>query len=514
MLLDWLCIWASFSRRDGAFAIVLAMPFGMLAFGLRLKQAKAGVVAGLLFYLAPVAGKDATVAYVDTGTAVVVFGAFYLLWLRRNTDCRAALIPAGLLAGYCYACKMTAGMSIPFALVFVISTEALRGNGWRRALKSGALTALLAGAIVAPWMVKNAVVFHDPFFPFLNRLFPNPHLYPLVKDGLRHAFSNAGNLPYLEFPWQITVGGKLLAIVGPAFLLAPVALLGLRYPAGRWCLLAFLIFLPPFFDNTDTRFLLPCLPFLALGIGIGLLSIPRIGAALGLACTIAFHTHGRRGPVWCKVFVPSFQWRIDLPDIRAALRIVPEKTWLDEHWHEYEAGLMLDRFVPPGDLVFSPNMAQIAYHHRNLVGSYDSPLAKRAFDLFLTPFTAPWANGWHRDIRFSPIVTSRIRLRSSVTTDNELRVNELRFFLGDGEIARRPDWRLTASRNPWEVQLAFDNDKVSWWTSGQTVDTQTWIEVDFPQPVRMDRVAVDQIEDQRWIGFATFRRGSTASGRR
>ncbi len=96
------------------------------------------------------------------------------------------------------------------------------------------------------------------------------------------------------------------------------------------------------------------------------------------------------------------------------------------------------------------------------------------------------------------MTTRRIRLRTTSAFDNELRVHELRFYDGDREIARRPDWRLTASRNPWEAGLAFDNDPVTWWTSGQKIDPDTWIEADFPQPVRIDRMGVDQIEDQRW----------------
>ena len=40
---------------------------------------------------------------------------------------RAALIPAGLLAGYCYACKMTAGTAIPFAVGVVRGVDVVIG---------------------------------------------------------------------------------------------------------------------------------------------------------------------------------------------------------------------------------------------------------------------------------------------------------------------------------------------------------------------------------------------------
>ena len=491
----------AFGRHSAAAMVhllfLLAMPFGLLSFGRRIGQPKAGVIAAILFCLAPTVGKDATIAYIDTGAAVVCFGAVYLLWLWANENLRAALIPAGLLAGYCYACKMTAGLAIPFALVFVLVHERKRGATWLRALGTAAVTALLAGAIVVPWMVKDIVQFHDPIFPAGNHLFPNPFLYPMTEDQLHAVLKHLGNIPYSGLPFEMLVGGRVAGIIGPVFALAPLALLSLRTNAGRLCLAAFAVFALPIFTDSDTRFLLPALPFLALAIGMGVMSIPRAGAALGIAA-IAFHTY-TAWPGIVQTYIPGFQWRIDLNDIRVPLRIIPEKDWLSEHWHEYDAGLMLDRYVPPGDKVFSPHMGQLAYHHRDLVGTFDSALAVHAFHLYLTAFVDIWGNGWHRDIRFTPVTTRRIRLQSAAAMENELRIYELRFFDGDTEIARRPDWRLTASRNPWEVPQAFDNDKLSWWTSAQNVDPQTWIEVDFPQPVRIDRLGVDQIEDQRWM---------------
>jgi hypothetical protein len=468
-----------------------AMPFGMLAFGERLKQPKAGVVAALLFCLAPVAGKDATIAYIDTGTAVAAFGAFYCLWLWREADLQAALIPAGLLAGYCYACKMTAGVAIPFAIALVITTELNRRRGWLRAFKSAALTAVLAGAISVPWMVKSTLLFHDPFFPVMNHLFPNPHLYPMVEDQLRAIVKHVGNVPYSGLPYEVTVGGHVAGLIGPVFLLAPLALLSLRSRAGRQCLLACAVFALPFFANTETRFLLPALPFLSFALAMALMTA---GPAAAVA-VCAVHAYAS-WPGEIQRWIPGYQWRIDLPDLRAALRIVPEKQWLSEHWNEYDAGQLLDRFVPAGETVFSPNMGQRAYHHREVLGTFDSALSVRAFNLFLMPTVTAWATGFQRNISFAPVDTRRFRLQSGVATDNELRIYEVRFFDFDREIVRRPEWRLTASRNPWEVGLAFDNSAVSWWTSGQRVDPQTWIEVDFPQPVHIDHVVVDQIQDQ------------------
>jgi hypothetical protein len=483
--------WIGFAfGRHSAAAMVhllfwLAMPFGMRAFGSRIGKPKAGVVAALLFCLAPVAGKDATIAYIDTGMAVVAFGAVYCLWLWREAEYRAALVPAGLLAGFCYACKVTGGVAIPFAIGVVLL---------RRAWRSAAVVALLAAAVAVPWMVKSAVLFHNPFFPLMNRMFPNPYLYPMTEDTLRAIVKHVGNVPYSRLPYQVIVGGGVIGILGPVFFLAPLALLSLRSHAGRFCMLASAVFGIGFFLNTETRFLLPCLPFLSFAMALGLLSIPRAGARLALT-VCALHAY-LAWPGEVQRWLPGYQWRVDMPDWRAALRIVPEKQWLSEHWGEYDAGLLLDRYVKPGEKVYSPNMGQIAYHHRDLVGTFESALAVRIYNVFVTPTSEGWATPFHRTISFAPVDTRKIRLQSAIATDNELRLYEVRFFDGDREIARDPAWRLTASRNPWEVGFAFDGSPVSWWTSARTVDPQTWIEVDFPRAVHLDRIEVDQVTDQ------------------
>ncbi|MGI8744212.1 MAG: hypothetical protein ACR2NN_16890 [Bryobacteraceae bacterium] len=74
----------------------------------------------------------------------------------------------GLLAGFAYAIKYTAGVSVVFALGFVLSKSA----SIRR-------TAVICGSsviMIAPWMIKNWVIVANPFSPLMNRWFPNPYV--------------------------------------------------------------------------------------------------------------------------------------------------------------------------------------------------------------------------------------------------------------------------------------------------------------------------------------------------
>jgi hypothetical protein len=169
------------------------------------------------------------------------------------------------------------------------------------------------------------------------------------------------------------------------------------------------------------------------------------------------------------------------------------------HMSEYAPGLLLDQFVPTDELVFSPSVSQRAYHHRDILGAFDSAPGRRAWDILLSTTPGPLSNQWHRNISFPAVTTFRMRLKAVTKIDNEVRIGEIRFFNGQAELVRSSGWQIIASRNPWEIRFAFDNDPVSWWTSGQAADLNTWIDVDFPHPVSIDRVTVDQIEDQQWI---------------
>jgi hypothetical protein len=72
---------------------------------------------------------------------------------------------------------------------------------------------------------------------------------------------------------------------------------------------------------------------------------------------------------------------------------------------------------------------------------------------------------------------------------------ELRIFDGTHELPRDPGWRLTAHPNPWDVQLAFDNNPGTRWRSWQPASPGMYVEVDFPRPQPATAVAVESSGD-------------------
>jgi hypothetical protein len=54
---------------------------------------------------------------------------------------------------------------------------------------------------------------------------------------------------------------------------------------------------------------------------------------------------------------------------------------------------------------------------------------------------------------------------------------------------------LTARPNPWDVQLAFDNDPITRWRSWQNAEPGMYVEVNFGGPQKVDSVTVQTPPD-------------------
>lgn len=128
-----------------------------------------------------------------------------------------------------------------------------------------------------------------------------------------------------EIPLEATVRGyRLSGLVGPVFLLAPLALAGLRWRAGRQLLLMFVACGLPYFSNIGARFLLPCLPFLSLLLGWVCTSVPGVGLAVVAAHAVL------SWPGVVERYAHRYAWQLGAVDWRAALRLTPESEYLSK----------------------------------------------------------------------------------------------------------------------------------------------------------------------------------------
>jgi hypothetical protein len=464
------------------FLFLLTLPFGILSYARRIGRPVAGVVAALIVFTSPVFGRVGTVAHNDVAGAAVVFAMFYAIQIWRDGQDHRMPVLAGMLAGYAYAIKYTLGIAVIYAGAAVLFVAFKRKQPW---LKPAAITGVAALAMMAPWLIKNTIIVHNPVSPFFNRLFPNAYVYPGFEDGyIKYLRAYEGVKP-AEIPLEVTIrGDRLQGLLGPVFLLAPVALIALRTPAGRQLLLVAAIFLLPYVNNVGTRFLMPSATFVALALGLVVDAFPWLAAAVAIGvCLLSW-------PQVVPLYAKQYAWRIEGSNWKAALRRVSEEQYIRDRVADYDIGKDLDRLVPASQPVLSASMGNQAYHTREIVVPYQSAFGGRLYDALFRATASGMRPELRRTFSFSEREVRRLRL--AVTNRGApWAVAELRVFDKGRELARDPRWRLRASPAPWDVQRAFDNSPVTVWSSDEPARPGMFIEIDFGRPERIDKVVAD-----------------------
>lgn len=464
------------------FLFLAIAPFGIMSYGRRIGKPVAGIVAALLFYSAPVVGRTGTIAYVDVATACVAFALFYLLQMWREERQDALLIPIGLIAGFGYAAKYTAFTGVIYALLFT-GYWLWR---WKRPIgKPLLIIAACASSMMAPWMVKNNLIVQNPFSPFLNRYFPNPYVYVSFERDYIAALSHMGGVRPPEIPLEVTVRGERLpGLIGPVFLLAPLALLSLRTAAGRQVLLAAAVFMAPYAGNIGTRFLIPALPFISLGLALAVHRVRFIAALILIAHAISCW------PPLVNLYCSQNAWRIERTTWPAALRRTPEAEYIRASIPDYDLGVILDRRVPVHDRVLG-NMANHAYHSREVLEPYASAFGTRLYDMLVRVTIADMQPAWRHVFQFRGRPVRKIRLVETRAAGVSWAISEVRVFSGGSEVTRNPAWRLRALANPWDVELAFDHNPVTLWNARDVSTPGMFIEIDFGKEESVDRITAD-----------------------
>jgi hypothetical protein len=423
--------------------------------------------AAALYFCAPVVGLTGTSTYNDATLVFFTLATLLalLLWKQERDD--RYLLAAGLVAGFCYALKMSGALIPVLAVGLALLSRRLRP----------ALTVAAAAAIpILPWLARNTLMTGNPFAPLATTIFPNPYFHPLMERNLKILWANYSGFTYRAAPWQLTVGDKLQGTFGAVFLLTPIGLLALRKKAGRWIWLAAVLVSLPWLSNVGARFIMPSAPFLALAMTMSLdsLASPLLWAVVALHAVSCL-------PNVSPIYQPAYAWR--LPDLpwRAALRLESERDYLTRTVSEYQiAAEFLTQNTRPDETTFTLVNLPNAYKNRTLVDTWESGLAERLTDTLST------AN-WRYDLRADwPAESLKgLRFRVAERNANEWDVNEIRLFSGSDRVYNSPHWILNAWPNPWESPLAFDDNFASRWRTWQPRPAGSFIEVLFDHPQRL-----------------------------
>jgi hypothetical protein len=479
----------AFGRHSAAavvhFAFLVALAWQIFSYGKRAGFPLAGASAAALVFVSPVVGIDAASAYNDVALAAVAFTLFYLLQLWSDSRNPRLLAAIGILAGFSYGVKYTGWPAVAYAVAFVL---------WKsRRVRDAAVVAGCAMLLVAPWLIKDWLWVANPLAPFFNQYFRNSYVTISFEkqyvDYFRHY-----DLPSLwQIPKAVTVSAQLQGVLGPVFLLSPLALVALRWRAGRHLLLAALVFGASYFGNIGARFLIPSLPFVALAMAMTLASIPGLAVAV-----VVLHGVLSWPSVIPRYTAPGAMYLAKIP-WREALRIRDTEHFMRTHLPGYSAMRLIEERTPLGATVFSFRAVPEAYTSRRLLIEYESAGNEILGCILRGAFAPGQMPTWRLRFNFPRQPWRALRVVQTASGTDLWSIHELRILDGAHELARDPSWRLTAHPFPWTIQDAFDNSPLTLWRSGEAIHPGMFVQVNFGTAQEADGVLIEASPDQSQI---------------
>ncbi|MDQ6699855.1 MAG: DUF2079 domain-containing protein, partial [Acidobacteriota bacterium] len=425
------------------FAFLAATVPLVLSIGRQLNLSdRVSLVAAALYLCAPVVGVSGTCAYNDAAFVFFVLAAFYFLLARQWA-------PAGIAAGFCFAIKVNGLLIAPIAVL----------AAWLigRRIRAPLLVAAAALTMIAPWMVRDAVLTGNPVAPLFNRVFPNPYFRVDMERHLAATLGSYSGFQWTSAPMEYIVGGNLQGTIGPAFFLLPIGLLALRNRAGRLIWAAAAVALAPWLWNVGARFLMPALPFLALAIAM---TLPK---PLAWACLIVQAVACL--PALTARYESSSAWKLEGWPWRAALRLEPEHVYLDRQVPAYKLARVVEKNTRTGDRIFDLAGIANAYTTREVVSYWHSAQANQLTDALAATLTAIRFPQVAMSFRWQATTLRRLRFRTASPGPNEWRLFDVNLFSDGSRVFICPQWSIKAFPNSWETLLALDENRATFWSS-------------------------------------------------
>ena len=255
----------------------------LMLWGRRYAKPSTGILAALLFGLCPIAICASQSSGIDLGASFLCAISFvtmlHSIESGKGLDATESSFEKSLrwsvLAGFLTGAAMGTKYTVfPIGLILIL-VHYLSGRRYGIPIKNTWAFAFAAFMTLFPWLLKNAVFFHNPLYPFFISIFGNAQ--PLDLNGffgasgsqnLRATLTSFAGLRSLFMrPWSASLDLRYLDDwPGPAFLLLVPWVFLFRSEAGRVraaVLMAVGCYLTWLFTTDVVRYLLPVLPFFA-----------------------------------------------------------------------------------------------------------------------------------------------------------------------------------------------------------------------------------------------------------
>jgi hypothetical protein len=378
------------------------------------------------------------------------------------------LLPAGALAGFCYAIK--------FPGVFVVAGAVLLVAAQRR---WKAVLVVVAGAVLmmAPWMVRAVVLTGNPVAPLMNSVFVSPYFHIATEREMAANLRSLGEVRPAQVPWELAFGDRLTGTFGPLFLALPIGLLALRRRGGRLLWAAALLLALPWLSNTGARFLMPAVAIAAIALGMAL-PRPVAWAAIAIQAVLCW-------PQVLDAWETRYSFRLHEFPLAAAVGAESEAGYCKRRFEEYNVARMIQRATPPDSRTLALLSVASAYLDREVAVTWQSAEADQLLDtlrlasVYSTTPTFDWKAVWPE----SAVRALRFRMPSAY--QGEWDINEVELFSGEDRLFNSPQWTLGGWPNRWEAPLAFDGNLATRWRTWETVRAGMYLDVDFGNPQRL-----------------------------
>ena len=422
------------------------------------------LVAAVFYFCAPVAGITGSSSYNDAAGVFFLLAVLYLLLLA---DARY-LLPAGTLAGFCYAIKFPGVFVVAGAVLFVAAQRR-----WKPVLVVAAGAALM----MAPWMVRAVVLTGNPVAPLMNSVFPNPYFHIATEREMAANLRSLGEVRPAQVPWELAFGDRLTGTFGPLFLALPIGLIALRRRGGRFLWAAALLLALPWLTNTGARFLMPAVALAAIALGM-VLPRPAAWAAIAIQAVLCW-------PHVLDAWETRYSFRIHEFPLAAAIGAESEADYCKRSFEEYNVARMIQRATPPDSRTLALLSVASAYLDREVAVTWQSAEADQLLDtlrlasVYSTTPTFDWKAVWpERAVR-------ALRFRMPSAYQGEWDINEVELYSGDDRLFNSPQWTLGGWPNRWEAPLAFDGNLATRWRTWETVRAGMYLDVDLGNPQRL-----------------------------
>ncbi len=433
-----------------------------LFFGLSLNAAW---IAAVVYGITPVVIASGTAAFND---AALVFATVTSLTVLLTGG---PVWIAGLIAGFCFGIKMTGGIVIAAGLGWL---------AWNRRWRDVVLFGVYAGAMMAPWVLRNLIQIHNPFAPFGNQWFPNPLFHISTEQSLAETLRSYGLGFWQRFP-EILWGGRLHGIIGPMFVLAPVALLALR-KRHTAVLVAFAAVLSvPWWLNAGTRFLGPALPFLIVGL-VGVLPSRVLPLVLAVHAVTSW-------PLAITWYEPR-TWHLHEFPWRAAIGVESGHDYLWRTNRDYHWAKLVEANTPANARILDLHGVHSAHIRRDLIVWWHSAWSENAASTLEFARQPGEEKLFEARASFSPQMVRGVRIRPGQASGGPWSVVEVELSFGRDPVGPLTTWALSAKPNRWETPLAFDRNLATRWQSWQPTEPRQWLAADLVEAVQLDTVRV------------------------